>query len=234
MRRNPDEYPIAHRPSDSLLPALPLAAEISPSEQLVPRATFDVMRSGRFPLIRIPVGQSWILKSRVVDALARLMTRAGLQNPQRWYDLFAACGMDASLYVMDQHTERYKVIDVEIDAGGETGELILQHLGRRSRNNQVMRVDILDGYGKMIPFVAYREQPGYGRNPEDRILRRYRILVQSINQQFPGAPWREQPTAIETVDDKEEAEYLVQEYSMAYGPTFKVWYELTRHGQRRY
>ena len=122
------------------------------------------MLSGNFSLIRVPQGHSWVAKPNVARDMTKLMTRSGLANPQHWYDLFASCGVSASLYVMDGHGERYKVLDVEIDPGGETGELVLQHLGRRSRHGS-MRVDIQDGYGKMLPFVVYKQQ-NFRRNAE--------------------------------------------------------------------
>lgn len=180
MRRNPEEplLPVT-LPKDSLLPAFPAAAEIPETDALIPRADLQLMASGKFPLIRVPPGYLWMVKPKVTNNMSQLMTRSGLADPQRWYDLLASCSLSANLYVMDSHGERYKVIDVEIDPGGETGELILQHLGRRSRQGN-MRIDIHDGYGRMLPFVVYKEQ--YPRqNPESRpsasSFRIYKIFV---------------------------------------------------------
>jgi hypothetical protein len=166
-------------PQDSLLPAAPVAAEVPAGDALIPRADLQLMLSGNFSLIRVPRGHSWMVKPKVTQGMTQLMTGSGLADPQRWYDLLASCGLSANLYVMDGHGERYKVIDVEIDPGGETGELILQHLGRRSRQGY-MRVDIQDGYGRMLPFVVYKEQHSR-RNPESRpssdSFRIYKIFV---------------------------------------------------------
>jgi hypothetical protein len=165
MRWNPEEphqLP-AILPKDSLLPALPTATEIPAGENMIPHADLQLMASGRFPLIRVPAGHMWVVKPKVSSDMTQLMTRSGLSDPQRWYDLFASCSLSADLYVMDRHGERYKVIDVLVDPGGETGELVLQHLGRRSRQGN-MRVDIQDGYGKMLPFVVYKHQH-FRRNP---------------------------------------------------------------------
>jgi len=180
MRRNPEEPLLpALLPKDSLLPALPVAAEIPPSDALIPRADLQLMASGNFPLIRVPPGHLWMVKPKVTEDITKLMTRSGLANPQYWYDLLASCSLSASLYVMDSYGERYKVIDVEIDPGGETGELILQHLGRRSRQGP-MRVDIQDGYGRMLPFVVYKQQ-NYRRNaasrPSSESFRIYKTFV---------------------------------------------------------
>lgn len=157
-RSNPDGplLPVS-LPQDSLLPAIPIAAEISSNDVLIPRASLALMASGKFTLIRVPEGHLWMVKSNTVRDMTKLMSRSGLANPQYWYDLLASCSTSANLYVMDAHGERYKVLDVEIDPGGETGELVLQHLGRRSRQGS-MRVDIHEGYGKMLPFVVYKQQ----------------------------------------------------------------------------
>lgn len=126
------------------------------------RATFDVMLSGAYPLVRVPKGHAWMAKSSVSGAVSALMTPQGLVDPQRWLDLQAACGHTADLYVMDRHGERYRVIDVLPDAGGETGRLLLRHVGRRSRTGDSL-VDIQEAYGYMLPFVVYKKQ-----NPRHR------------------------------------------------------------------
>ena len=164
MRWNPEEHQLpAILPKDSLLPALPVAVEIPAGENMIPRADLQLMASGKFPLIRVPAGHMYMAKPKVAEDMTRLMTKSGLADPQRWYDLFASCGISASLYVMDSHGERYRVVDVLIDPGEETGMLVLQHLGRRSRQGN-MQVDLHAGYGKMLPFVAYKHQH-FRRNP---------------------------------------------------------------------
>ena len=154
---NPDEinYPIVPLPHGSLLATSAIVSEIKSDEPLIPRATFELMLSGRFPLIRIPEGKAWILKPKIVQNFLQLMTQTNLLDPQKWYDLLASCSLSANLYVMDRYGERYKVIDVEIDPGGETGVLVLQHLGRRNRQGY-FKVDIQDGYGNMLPFIVYK------------------------------------------------------------------------------
>lgn len=121
------------------------------------RASFDVLLSGKVPLIRFPIGHSWMAKPAVEAAVGAIMSPQGLIDPQRWLDLQAACGHTAELYVIDRHGERYRVMDVLPDAGGETGQLLLRHLGRKSRSGDML-VDLQDGYGKMLPFVAYKKQ----------------------------------------------------------------------------
>jgi len=178
-RSNPEEYLpaklsdvervkqeiAAQPPSGSLVPSCPLVEEIPDNQPMVPRATFELMLSGNFPLIRVPKGESWRVKPDLIKRMSSLMTKQGIADANRWYDLLASCGTGATIYVMDSHGERYRVVDVNIDLGGETGELVLQHLGRRSRGGAVMRIDIWDAYGKMIPFVVYKGS--LTRNPEE-------------------------------------------------------------------
>jgi len=161
-KRNPNGeknyLPSKPSPGDNLLPGYPLVEEIPKNQPLIPRATFDVMLSGNFPLIRVSEGGSWKIKPKVTQTMSQLITKEGIANPDRWYDLFAACGTSATLYVMDTHGERYRVVDIDIDYGGETGQLILQHLGRRSRGGNLMLIDIWEAYGKMLPFVVYKDR----------------------------------------------------------------------------
>jgi hypothetical protein len=100
----------------------------------------------------------WRVKPRVVESLAKLITVHGLADINAWYDLDAFLGNSADLYVMDRYGERYKVVDVLHDPGGETGELVLMHLGRKSRGGKRLYIDIWDAYKKMIPFVVYRDR----------------------------------------------------------------------------
>ena len=155
------QLPLSRSSDAPLVPAVQ-AKELQQGELLVPRATFEVMLSGNFDFIRVPEGCLWMVKPRITDVFSRLLTRRGLADPQTWYDMLAACGSLAHLYVMDRYGERYKVIDVTLDPGGETGVLIVNHLGRRSRSGY-MSIDIHDAYGKMLPFVSYKEP--YYKNP---------------------------------------------------------------------
>ena len=162
LRRNPEEesqsFDLIPVPEGSYLPSLPPVGEIPQGQPLIPRASLDVMISGKFPLIRVREGQLWKVKPRVVEALAKLITVEGLANINAWYDLDAFAGNSADLYVMDSHGERYKVEDVLHDYGGETGQLVLRHLGRRSRGGKLLYIDIWDAYKKMVPFIVYRDR----------------------------------------------------------------------------
>jgi phage terminase Nu1 subunit (DNA packaging protein) len=186
-------------PEGSLIPGCPSFAEV-PRKEMVPRATFEVMLSGRFPLIRTAEGDLWQVKPYLVKAMSDLMTVEGIKDARAWENLLAACMQSANLYVMDKRGERYKVVSVDIDYGydeedeeddGKTvaignllseadlaswpedgkeirqprgrapanpasGELVLQHLGRRSRGGARVRIDIWDAFGKMLPFVTYK------------------------------------------------------------------------------
>jgi len=142
--------------------------ELSSSSQILPReaADFNLLAKGRLPFIITAPGRE--PKPELIASLYTLLHN--LNIAQAWDDLLIQLGAlpglggtRADLYVVDQHGERYKVIDIELDFGGETGQLVLRHIGRRSRQG-VMRVDIEQAYGYMLPVVMYR-----GKGPARRM-----------------------------------------------------------------
>jgi len=56
----------------------------------------------------------------------------------------------------------------------------------------------------------------------------YTIMAQLLpkHRRFSGhGAWRNDPQEVDTAGNLREAEYLVGEYQMSYGPTWKVWHE---------
>lgn len=153
VRANPDDAPLVPADPATSLPAV--RVERLPShEWRPPRVSFDLLLSGRAPLVHAPEGVAE--RPKVAEALARLLTRQGIADVNRWEDLHAACGTAARLFVVDRAGERWEVEGVRFDRGGETGRLELVHLGPGGRRS----VGIHEGYGRMLPVVVYRPRRG--------------------------------------------------------------------------
>lgn len=55
-----------------------------------------------------------------------------------------------------------------------------------------------------------------------------KIMAQLVpsERRFSGnGAWRNEPEEVDTAETRREADYLVGQYSMAYGPTHTVWAE---------
>lgn len=150
-RTNPD-LPQPVPPEQRYLPAL-RPEPLPRGEWRPPRATFELAASGRFPLAYMPEGT--YEKPGLAAAHAQLLTPAGLASPAAWYNLLAAAGHSANVFLIDRHGERWQLIDVLFDYGGETGQLKLRHVGARSREGDRL-VDIRMAYGHAIPVVVYK------------------------------------------------------------------------------
>lgn len=132
-------------PPERLTPAEPTASGVPP------RATRDVISSGKVPLIYMP--PSAYERPTITNALRRMYEDPRrMASPDAWEDLLATAGTVANVYVFDRHGERYRVEHVRFYPGGESGELEIVHIGRRGR----LRVDLHDAFGYMLPVVAYK------------------------------------------------------------------------------
>lgn len=150
-RTNPD-LPQHIPPEQRFLPAL-RPEPLPRGEWKPPQSTFELAASGRLPLVYMPEGT--YEKPGLVTAHARLLTPAGLASPTAWYDLLAAAGHSANVFLIDRYGERWRLIDVLLDYGHETGQLQLRHVGARSRGGD-RYVDVSAAYGHAIPIVVYK------------------------------------------------------------------------------
>jgi hypothetical protein len=136
-----------------------------------PRATWDVLTTGKAPLVYMP--ESAYEKPAITTALRRMYENPRLMvSYDAWDDLLAAAGTTATVYVFDRHGERYKVVRLDPYHGYESGQLVLHHVGRRGE----MRVDLADAFGFMLPVVAYKPTRVNPPNPggDDERRRRER------------------------------------------------------------
>ncbi len=162
-RRNSGDMPLIPlaRTSDNL-PAIPTTT-LPRHEWRPPRVSFDLMLSGKAPFAYLPEGA--YEHPPLTAALGNLLTRRGIADVNAWEDLLAQCGSTrAKLYVVDRAGERYQVVGVEFDFGGDTGQLLVRHLGAKSRGGD-FRVDIHQAFGKMLPVVVY--SPAQRNSDED-------------------------------------------------------------------
>lgn len=123
-------------------------------------ANFALLSKGLAPFIIMPVGT--YEKERITQAMHFLLHNLSL--PMAWEGVWVAIGGipghggangTAELYVVDRRNERYQVIDVDLDYGGETGRLVLRHIGRRSRER--IEIDIEHAFSYMLPIVMYKK-----------------------------------------------------------------------------
>lgn len=150
LRRNP-ELPAAR--GDSMLPALP-AQSLAPGQWLPPRVSWDLMLSPKTQqFVYLPDGVQE--NTRITTTLGGLLTRSGIASANAWEDLLAACGTRARLFVIDRWGERYEVREVLFDYGGETGRLVVRHVGARGRQGD-LEIDIHKAVGYMLPVVVYK------------------------------------------------------------------------------
>lgn len=151
--KNPgDEAQLPSPRRESLLPALPPQA-LPVGQWTPPRVSWELMTSGRQPFVYMP--ESAYEHPPVTTALERVLTRAGVVDINRWEDLIAACGHRAKVFVIDRSGERYEVRDVLPDYGGETGRILVRHVGPRSRVGD-LEIDIHKAFGQMLPVVVYK------------------------------------------------------------------------------
>lgn len=187
------EFPL--QPRKSFFPAqLPgpqipkgeyLISSASPTEALVPyfpperidvlpksAADFELLLAGNLPLIIAdPSNQP---KPELVETFFELMHSLG--SAQSWMRLYERAGLirggkgvnNTDLYVVDRHGQRYLVLDVELDWGGETGYLSLRPVGKKGRGGKVINIDIEDAYGYMVPVLLMRKPFGRRKNPRIR------------------------------------------------------------------
>lgn len=161
-RRNSDAPLVPFGRTDDNLPAIPTTT-LPRHEWRPPRVSFDLMLSGKAPFTYLPEGA--YEHQPLTAALGRLLTRQGIADVNAWEDLLAQCGSTrAKLYVVDRAGERYQVVGVEFDFGGDTGQLLVRHLGPKSRGGD-FRVDIHQAFGKMLPVVVY--SPAQRNSDED-------------------------------------------------------------------
>jgi hypothetical protein len=121
------------------------------------------MARGQSPLIYLPAGVSHATRERTLERVAKVMERmllsrpdeGGLSTPDTWEDLLGALGGSATLYAVDRNGDRWKVLRVNTDPGGFTGEIELLHQGRRGRYGPRW-VDLEAAYGKLLPMVVYK------------------------------------------------------------------------------
>lgn len=158
----------------------------APSGMYYPPAKLDFARlaRGELPLVYTsgdaqPVAQVQAALSALVFSPAE----RGLVNPRAWDDLLAAAGRRAGVWVVDRSGERWQVLEVLFDPGGETGQLVLRHLGRRARQGELL-VDLQDAYGFMIPVVVYK---GTKQNPIRAYFGRSRDPIEVSGPAYPGS-----------------------------------------------
>lgn len=163
-RRNPllpaagSPYFLPGKPSEAFVPeVMPRGAPVRPPMGL----QFNALATGGAPLVFKPEGVQE--RPRVNEALYNLLQGQvqygqGLISPDAWEDLLASAGTVAKVYVVDRRGERYELREVLFDHGGETGRLVLRHLGARSREGDLV-IDIRQAYGYMLPVVVYKDYP---------------------------------------------------------------------------
>ena len=151
LKLNP-HLPQSVPPEHPFLPAL-RPEPLPRGEWKPPQATFELAASGRFPLVYMPEGTYG--KPGLTTAHAQLLTRTGLASPVAWYNLIAAAGVSANVFLIDRHGERWRLVDVLLDYGQETGQLVLRHVGSMSRGGDHV-MDIRLVYGNAIPVVVYK------------------------------------------------------------------------------
>ena len=151
---NPEgEAFLPERSPEEQLPAL-APAVLPPGVWAPPRVTFNLLATGKAPLIHLGEGRT--SRPEVALALKGVMSRRGIADVNAWERLFLkAKAADAELFVVDRSGERWHVRDVLVDFGGETGRLVVLHFGPRSRTGDAT-VDIHRAFGYMIPVVVYR------------------------------------------------------------------------------
>jgi len=149
-----------------------------------PRISFELLLSGKSSFIYVPerVDQtpSFAEKhAKILTSLKNLLTKRGIADVHKWYDLLVnANAASAKLYVIDTNSERWEVIDVIFDYGQETGQLIVRHLGPRSREGEIL-IDIHRAYSFMLPMVVYSP---LRYNPEKTILDIYNQVVKEYKK----------------------------------------------------
>lgn len=122
-----------------------------PPSGVPPRTSWDLMVSGKAPLVYMP--ESAYERPSVTAALRAMYAEPRrMADPHAWEDLLAAAGTMATVYVFDRHGERYRVTDVAFYPGSEEGDLVATHMGRRG----VVRIDLQRAFGYMLPVVAYK------------------------------------------------------------------------------
>lgn len=168
-RRNPDppQLPAKKRyflPAEEPGKAF-VAVPIPAAQHAPPRGlSLESLVRGELPLVYLPHGAyENEAVSEALYGLLRAHPAVGLSSPDAWDRLLAAVGHRAKVYVVDGRGERWLVADVFFDRGGETGELLVEHLGPEGKR----RVPLLGSYGAergyahpwLIPVVVYKAPP---------------------------------------------------------------------------
>lgn len=144
--------PAYYATSDGLVPAIASPEQIP--DGFLPRGAvrFDLLAKGMHPFVILPEGRS--LNEDVGDSLIELLH--DITSAVGWYNLFVDVkGRSAELFIIDRNNERYRVVRVNVDLGGDSGTLSIQHLGKRSREG-ILEVDIEEANSYMLPVIVYK------------------------------------------------------------------------------
>jgi len=201
-RRRPRSNPELPAPRDSLLPAVP--AQVLPRNVWSPpRVSWDLMTSGRQPLVYLPEGVPE--KPGVRTALEQVMTREGLASVDAWERLLVEVGNRGKLFVVDRNGERWQVLDVVAYYGGDSGYLRVRHIGRLGDRS----VDIHEVYGRAIPVVVYKpyDESGLPMNAGSVAKRQavdIRQQIHSLQQKKRHLTFGQGPFAEAAIEDQIE------------------------------
>ena|GEM_PF-2544653 len=169
---NPGTQLPAHIPSTALAPR-----RVPASKQVPGRAEAEAVLQGKGSLVLLPKGA--VERPEVTAALGQLLGQ--LRSVDAWERLFLEVGSRAGLYVVTRQGEFYRVRDVIVDPGGESGVLRVTGLGRASRRGP-MEVDVEEAYGYMVPYVAYR-------SPRTNPKKRGQYVIRLPRKAGPGASY---------------------------------------------
>lgn len=139
-------YEIQHTPHGPFLPA-----PVPQATGLPPRVSWPLLVSGKAPLVYMGLGS--YERPAVTTALSALLRN--LHHVQAWENLLVSAGTVADVYIYDRHAERYRLLDVLVDPGEETGQLVLRHMGKKARQGDI-QIDIHETYGFVFPVVVYK------------------------------------------------------------------------------
>jgi len=99
-------------------------------------ANFLLLSEGKSPFIITPQGAEWKYKEEISAKLYDLIMN--LDDIGSWEDLWVKCGGlqglgcsagSFEIYLVSRHNERYKLINVSMDYGDESGVLGVRHIG---------------------------------------------------------------------------------------------------------
>jgi len=143
---------------------------------------FNLLLEGKLPFIIAPPGS--LQKAAVNAQLAILLEN--LNNINAWEDMLIQLhalpglgGQVARLYIINSRSERYLVLQADLDPGGETGTLLLQPLGRAGRSGRKINLDpesLIDYSAEPpkpwgLPVILYKPSGVVKKNPDEDIRR---------------------------------------------------------------